>query len=51
MIRKIIIEVIAIEMLTNSHIKQTQYLAASKIKLGLLVNLGEYLLKYKRTIL
>ena len=38
---KIILES-AIESLTNSHVKQTlNYLAASKLKLGLLVNFGE----------
>ena len=49
---KIILEVKAIEVLTDSHIKQTlNYLAASKLKLGLLVNFGEDTLKYKRVIL
>ncbi|WP_262887966.1 MULTISPECIES: GxxExxY protein [unclassified Polaribacter] len=49
---KIILEIKAIESLTNSHIKQTlNYLAASKIKLGLLVNFGEDSLTYKRVIL
>ncbi len=49
---KIILEVKAIETLTNSHIKQTlHYLAASKLKLGLLVNFGEDSLKYKRIVL
>ena len=49
---KIILEVKAIEVLTDSHIKQTlNYLAASKLKLGLLVNFGEDTLKYKRIIL
>src|SRR5665213_2357110 len=39
---KIILETKAIESLTDSHIKQTlNYLAASKLKLGLLVNFGE----------
>ena len=48
----IILEVKAIEMLTNSHIKQTlNYLAASKYKLGVLVNFGEDSLTYKRVIL
>ena len=41
-----------IESLTKSHIKQTlNYLAASKIKLGLLVNFGEDSLNYKRVVL
>ena len=49
---KIILEVKAIECLTNSHIKQTlNYLAASKLKLGLLVNFGEDSLTYKRIVL
>ena len=49
---KIIVEVKAIEILTNSHIKQTlNYLAASKQKLGLLVNFGQDSLAYKRIIL
>jgi len=49
---KIILEAKAIEALTDSHIKQTlNYLAASKLKLGLLVNFGEDSLNYKRVIL
>ncbi len=49
---KIILEVKAIESLTDSHIKQTlNYLAASKLKLGLLVNFGEDSLTYKRIVL
>ena len=49
---KIILEVKAIEALTDSHIKQTlNYLAASQLKLGLLVNFGEDSLIYKRVIL
>jgi len=49
---KIILEVKAIEQLTDSHVKQTlNYLAASKLKLGLLVNFGEDSLSYKRVIL
>lgn len=49
---KVILEIKAIESLTNSHLKQTlNYLAASKIKLGLLVNFGEDSLTYKRVIL
>lgn len=48
----IIVEVKAIEMLTKSHIKQTlNYLAASRLKLGLLVNFGEDSLKYERVVL
>ncbi len=49
---KIILEVKAIEMLSSVHIKQTlNYLAASKLKLGLLVNFGEDSLSYKRVAL
>ena len=49
---KIILEVKAIECLTKSDIKQTlNYLAASKLKLGLLVNFGEDSLNYKRVVL
>ncbi len=49
---KIIVEFKAIESLTSSHIKQTlNYLAASKIKLGLLINFGEDSLKFERVIL
>lgn len=48
----IILEIKAIEFLNSSHIKQTlNYLAASKLKLGLLINFGEDSLKYKRVIL
>lgn len=49
---KIILEIKAIEQLTSSHIKQTlNYLAAAKLKLGLLVNFGEDSLAYKRIVL
>ncbi|MBN8640443.1 MAG: GxxExxY protein [Flavobacteriales bacterium] len=49
---EIIFEVKAISQLTISDTKQTlNYLASSKNKLGLLVNFGEYSLKYKRIIL
>jgi GxxExxY protein len=49
---KIILEVKAIESLSQAHIKQTlNYLAASKLRLGLLVNFGENSLVYKRVIL
>jgi GxxExxY protein len=48
----IILEVKAIEALTKSHTKQTiNYLAASKLKVGLLVNFGEDQLTFKRVIL
>ncbi len=49
---KIILEVKAIECLNSGHVKQTlNYLAASKLKLGLLVNFGENSLTHKRVIL
>jgi GxxExxY protein len=49
---EIILELKAIASLSTSEIKQTlNYLAASKNKLGLLVNFGEDSLKYKRIIL
>jgi len=48
----IILEIKAIVSLTSSHTKQTlNYLAASKLKLGLLVNFGEDCLNYKRIVL
>ncbi|TRW26556.1 GxxExxY protein [Flavobacterium zepuense] len=48
----IILEVKAIETLHKSHIKQTlNYLAASRLNLGLLVNFGEDSLIHKRVIL
>jgi GxxExxY protein len=49
---EIILEIKAIKELSKSEIKQTlNYLAASKNKLGILVNFGEDSLKYKRIIL
>ncbi len=49
---KIILESKAIESLTNSHVKQTlNYLAASKLKLGLIVNSGEDSLNHNRIVL
>jgi GxxExxY protein len=49
---KIILELKAVEKITSGHIKQTlNYLAASKMKLGLIVNFGEDSLAYKRVIL
>lgn len=49
---KIVLEIKAIECLTSSHIKQkSNYLAVSKLKLGLLINFGEDSLKYKRILL
>ncbi len=48
----IILEIKAIEALNSKHIKQTlNYLAASKLRLGLLVNFGENSLTSKRVIL
>ena len=49
---KILLEAKAVECLTDSHVKQVlNYLAASKLKLGLLVNFGEDSLVYKRIVL
>ena len=49
---KIILEAKAIECLTDAHVKQTlNYLAAAKLKLGLLVNFGGESLTYKRVVL
>lgn len=49
---KIIVEIKAIEKLAQTHIKQTlNYLAASKLRLGLLINFGEDSLSYKRVVL
>ena len=48
----IILEIKAIQCLTSSHVKQTlNYLAVSKLKIGLLINFSEDSLKYKRVIL
>lgn len=49
---KIILELKTVERLTNSHIKQTlNYLAASNLKVGLLINFGQDSLEYKRIAL
>jgi GxxExxY protein len=49
---KIFFEAKAVEKLTDSHIKQVlNYLAASKLRLGLLVNFGGDSLEWKRVIL
>lgn len=49
---KILLEAKAIDYLTEAHVKQVlNYLAASKLKLGLLVNFGEDSLVYKRVVL
>lgn len=49
---KIILEAKAQENIIGTHYKQLiNYLAASKMKLGLLVNFGEDSLRFKRVIL
>ena len=49
---KIILEAKAVEKLTEAHVKQVlNYLAAAKLKLGLLVNFGSDSLEWKRVIL
>jgi GxxExxY protein len=49
---EIILEIKAIQNLSSREIKQTlNYLAASKNKIGLLINFDEDSLKYKRVIL
>jgi GxxExxY protein len=49
---KIIVEIKAQESIADAHYKQLiNYLAASKMKVGLLVNFGEESLKFKRVIL
>jgi len=49
---KILLEAKAAERLTEAHVKQVlNYLAAAKLKLGLLVNFGEDSLVYKRVVL
>lgn len=49
---KIVLEIKAIHCLALTYTKQTlNYLAVSKLKLGLLINFGEDSLKYKRIIL
>src|SRR5688572_23089012 len=49
---KIILEVNAQRDVIADHFKQTiNYLAASKLKLGLIINFGEASLKFKRIIL
>jgi len=49
---KIILELKAIEKISSGHVKQTlNYLAASKMKLGLIVNFGEDSFSYKRVVL
>lgn len=49
---KIILEIKSIETLSQNHIKQClNYLAASKMRLALLVNFREDSLKYKRVLI
>jgi GxxExxY protein len=49
---KIVLEAKAVERLTEAHVKQgLNYLAAAKLKLGLLVNFGSDSLEWKRVIL
>jgi GxxExxY protein len=49
---KILFEAKAVEQLTDAHIKQVlNYLAASKLELGLLVNFGGNSLEWKRVVL
>jgi GxxExxY protein len=49
---KILFEAKAVEQLTEAHIKQVlNYLAASKLELGLLVNFGGDSLEWKRVVL
>lgn len=49
---KIILEVKAIEKLMDAHVKQVlNYLAASKLRIGLLVNFGGDSLEWKRVVL
>ncbi len=48
----ILLEAKAVEAMTDSHVKQVlNYLAASKLKLGLLVNFGQDSLVHKRVVL
>jgi GxxExxY protein len=49
---KILFEAKAVEQLADAHVKQVlNYLAASKLRLGLLVNFGGDSLEWKRVIL
>jgi GxxExxY protein len=49
---KIILEAKAVECLTESHVKQVlNYLAAARLRLGLLVNFGEDSLAWQRVVL
>lgn len=49
---RILLEAKAVDSMLDVHVKQVlNYLAASKLKLGLLVNFGEASLAYKRVVL
>ncbi|MGO9586132.1 MAG: GxxExxY protein [Limisphaerales bacterium] len=49
---KILFEAKAVEKLTDAHVKQVlNYLAAAKLRLGLLVNFGGASLEWKRVVL
>jgi GxxExxY protein len=49
---KILFEAKAADRLTEAHVKQVlNYLAASRLKLGLLVNFGADSLEWKRVVL
>lgn len=49
---KILFEAKAVESLSDAHVKQVlNYLAASKLRLGLLVNFGADSLEWKRVVL
>ena len=51
-LEKIVLEAKAVECLTESHLKQAlNYLAASKLRLGLVANFGEDSLTWKRVVL
>jgi GxxExxY protein len=48
----ILFEAKAVEQLTDAHVRQVlNYLAASKLRLGLLVNFGGDSLEWKRVVL
>ena len=49
---KILFEAKAVEQLTEAHVKQVlNYLAASKLRIGLLVNFGAESLEWRRVVL
>lgn len=52
MFEKIILKIKSCEAICDAHVGQTiNYLAASKLKVGLIVNFGKDSLEYKRVIL